>query len=238
MLSYEEALDQLLQQTATLGTETVSLQDALHRTLATTVSAKLDHPPFPQSAMDGFAISEPTDTLNFQFKALPTLAIVSHRRWILAKPTKSLPAGPIPANSFAVVPIENAAVEGPSLSLTSKPDEGRWIRQQGMDIRQGEPLFRSTLNYQRVAYQILLSRVSKRLRLSRRPPSGFLPLAMKSVILMCHVQITKYSTAIKLCSKPSFNKLKLDWVGVCMHLILPKSSKSRSKTFRRIMILF
>ena len=59
MLSYEEALAQLLQQTATLGTETVTLADALGRTLATSVIAELDHPPFPQSAMDGFAISEP-----------------------------------------------------------------------------------------------------------------------------------------------------------------------------------
>ena len=68
MLTYEEALDELLQTTTTLGIETVSLQDALHRTLATSISARLDHPPFPQSAMDGFAISAPTDTLMFSIQ--------------------------------------------------------------------------------------------------------------------------------------------------------------------------
>ena len=68
MLSYEEALNELLQQTTTLGIETVSLQDALNRTLATSIFARLDHPPFPQSAMDGFAISEPTDALNFSIQ--------------------------------------------------------------------------------------------------------------------------------------------------------------------------
>ena len=218
--------------------ETVSLQDALHRTLATTVSAKLDHPPFPQSAMDGFAISEPTDTLKFSIQGVTYAGDRLPPAMDSGQAYKVATGGPIPANSFAVVPIENAAVEGPSLSLTSTPDKGRWIRQQGMDIRQGEPLIRARTKLSAGCLSNLAQQGIQEVELSRLPLSGFLPLAMKSVILMCHVQITKYSTAIKLCSKPSFNKLKLDWVGVCMHLILPESSKSRSKTFRRIMILF
>ena len=69
MLSYEEALNELLQATTTLGIETVSLQDALNRTLATSISARLDHPPFPQSAMDGLLFRRPL-MLNFQFRCL------------------------------------------------------------------------------------------------------------------------------------------------------------------------
>ena len=122
MLSYEEALNELLKATTTLGIETVSLQDALHRTLATSISARLDHPPFPQSAMDGFAISEPTDTL--EVFSIQGAAYAGDR---LPPPMDSGQAykvatgGPIPFNSFAVVPIEDADVEGPSLSLSSKP---------------------------------------------------------------------------------------------------------------------
>ena len=140
MLSYEDALDQLLQQRATLGTETVSLQDALHRTLATPITARIDHPPFPQSAMDGFAISEPTDTLKFSIQGAAYAGDRLPPPMDSGQAYKVATGGPIPANSFAVVPIENAQVKGSLLSVRSTPDEGRWIRQQGMDIRQGEPL--------------------------------------------------------------------------------------------------
>ena len=108
MLSYEDALDQLLQQRATLGTETVSLQDALHRTLATPITARIDHPPFPQSAMDGFAISEPTDTLKFSIQGAAYAGDRLPPPMDSGQAYKVAAGGPIPANSFAVVPIENA----------------------------------------------------------------------------------------------------------------------------------
>ena len=140
MLSYEEALNELLQATTTLGIETVSLQDALNRTLATSISARLDHPPFPQSAMDGFAISAPTDALNFSIQGAAYAGDHLPPPLDAGEAYKVATGGPIPFNSFAIVPIEDANVEGPSLSLSSKPTKGRWIRQRGMDVKQGESL--------------------------------------------------------------------------------------------------
>lgn len=49
MISIPEALDTALQHTPVLGTETVSLQAALGRILAATVTAKDALPPFPAS---------------------------------------------------------------------------------------------------------------------------------------------------------------------------------------------
>ena len=90
--------------------------------------------------MDGFAISEPTDTLKFSIQGAAYAGDRLPPPMDSGQAYKVATGGPIPANSFAVVPIENAQVKGSLLSVTSTPDEGRWIRQQGMDIRQGEPL--------------------------------------------------------------------------------------------------
>ena len=90
--------------------------------------------------MDGFAISEPTDTLKFSIQGAAYAGDRLPPPMDSGQAYKVATGGPIPANSFAVVPIENAQVKGSLLSVRSTPDEGRWIRQQGMDIRQGEPL--------------------------------------------------------------------------------------------------
>ncbi|MBC8218901.1 MAG: molybdopterin molybdotransferase MoeA, partial [Planctomycetes bacterium] len=55
MLSFEKALDTVLNSARPLGAERVSLADAANRVLAEDVKADMDIPPFNKSAMDGYA---------------------------------------------------------------------------------------------------------------------------------------------------------------------------------------
>ena len=58
-LSLEEARARIMERCAPLGEESVSLEEALGRTLAEPVHARTDQPPWDNSAMDGFAIRAP-----------------------------------------------------------------------------------------------------------------------------------------------------------------------------------
>lgn len=56
LISVEEALSRLLTGVEPLGTQTLPLAKANGRVLARDLSAHRDQPPFPASAMDGYAV--------------------------------------------------------------------------------------------------------------------------------------------------------------------------------------
>lgn len=56
MLNFNQAIDKILSYTQSFGKEQIALDDALGRTLAETVMADRDYPPFNRSAMDGIAV--------------------------------------------------------------------------------------------------------------------------------------------------------------------------------------
>ncbi len=140
MLSYEDALAQLLQSIKTLGTERVSLDAALGRSLSAPIHAELDHPPFPQSAMDGFAIAQPNASLQFAVEGTAFAGAPLPQPLREGGACKVATGGPIPNNSFAVVPVEDAETTDHTLTIKKLPSKGQWIRPQGMDTKVGELL--------------------------------------------------------------------------------------------------
>src|SRR5436309_673762 len=61
LLSLEDALALVLERVRPLAAERVPVEDAVGRVLAEPAAALVDLPPFPSSAMDGFALRS-TDT--------------------------------------------------------------------------------------------------------------------------------------------------------------------------------
>ena len=57
LLPVTEALQRILDSAALLESEDVDLRHAFGRTLASSVAARVDNPPFDASAMDGYAVS-------------------------------------------------------------------------------------------------------------------------------------------------------------------------------------
>ena len=66
MIELEEALDIIRQVPTRRAVETVSLENALGRVLASEVRSPIDSPPFAKSAMDGFAIRSDDDSSTFR----------------------------------------------------------------------------------------------------------------------------------------------------------------------------
>ena len=95
MISVEDALLNCLSLTKILETETVALRNAAGRMMPAAAIATRDQPPFPASAMDGYAIAAdpaPGDTLNSL--ASPPLATPFSAVLPRVKPFASLPALP------------------------------------------------------------------------------------------------------------------------------------------------
>jgi len=145
MLSYDEALQELLNFIPVLKTETRPLTQALDYQLAQDIVATLDHPPLPQSAMDGFAIGVPCELnqLSYDIVGESFAGGALPRALMKGQAIKVATGAPVPPNSFAVVPKEDIQASHDTLTLKSLPDAGRWIRPQGMDVSAGTPLLHS-----------------------------------------------------------------------------------------------
>ena len=113
LLTVEAARDAVLAVAEPVGTETVAAGDALGRITATTVTALVSLPPWPNSAMDGYAIVA-ADTTGAA-EALPVTLRVTGDQAAGAAPTVPVTRGTairiatgarLPAGADAVVPVE------------------------------------------------------------------------------------------------------------------------------------
>jgi molybdopterin molybdotransferase len=136
--SIEEALDLVLARVKPLPREPVAVSDAAGRLLAEPVLALVDLPPFPSSAMDGFAVRA-ADT--------PGRLRVAARIAAGAPPPRALAAGEamaiatggvVPAGADAVVPIEYVVEHGNEVEIPEAARPAANVRPRGGDVRAGE----------------------------------------------------------------------------------------------------
>ncbi len=138
MLSLDEALERLLAGVGSTAAEAVSLADAVGRApLERRLVAASDVPPFTNSAMDGFALlaADGGDTRRIAGEARaggpaaprvgPGLAV------------RIMTGAPMPEGADAVVPLEEAREEGPTLHVDRAPQPGAHVRAAGHDVAAG-----------------------------------------------------------------------------------------------------
>jgi len=138
LLSIEDALARILERVRPLPSETIPLEEAAGRVLAEDVPAVVDLPPFPSSAMDGFAVRA-ADTPG----KLPVVFRIAAGR----PAPRALEAGEamgiatggvVPEGADAVVPIEYVVASDNSVEIPEPVSEGANLRPRGGDIRAGE----------------------------------------------------------------------------------------------------
>jgi molybdopterin molybdotransferase len=144
MITVEEALKRVLASAETpLEEEKVALQAAYGRVLAHDLKALRTQPPFPNSAMDGYALRA-TDTAS----ALATLTVVGESAAGRAFEGAVGPGGavriftgaPIPNGADAIVIQEDVHREGERIRLSAAVPVGDNLRPAGMDFQTGEAL--------------------------------------------------------------------------------------------------
>jgi molybdopterin molybdotransferase len=139
LLSIEEALTLVLQHARPLDSEPVALEQAAGRVLAEPAHARVDLPPFPSSAMDGFAVRA-ADTPGELRVADVSIAAGSPAGRALEQGEAASIAtgGVVPEGADAVIPIEYVVRKDNSVEISEAVQLGANIRPRGGDARHGD----------------------------------------------------------------------------------------------------
>jgi molybdopterin molybdotransferase len=138
LLTFEEAQRLILERVRPLPAERVPLEEAAGRVLAEDATAVVDLPPFPSSAMDGYAVRS-ADTPG----VLPISARIAAGR---PAPHELRPGeamaiatgGVVPDGADAVIPIEYVVERDNSVEVPEPAPSGANVRRRGGDLRAGD----------------------------------------------------------------------------------------------------
>jgi molybdopterin molybdotransferase len=138
LLTFDEAQARVLARVQPLPAETVRIEDAGGRVTAAAVQAVVDLPPFPSSAMDGFAVRA-ADLPG----TLPVVAGIPAGRPAV-RPLAAGEAmaistgGVVPDGADAVVPLEDVVQTDNSIDVVNAVVVGAHVRPRGGDVAAGE----------------------------------------------------------------------------------------------------
>ncbi|TWG59475.1 gephyrin-like molybdotransferase Glp [Aminobacter sp. J44] len=143
-LPVDEALQRLLAGVEPLGSEQVPLAEAVGRVLASDLHARRTQPPFPASAMDGYAVrAEDIATLPAYLR--PAGESVAGKRYSgtlqPGEAVRIFTGAPVPEGADTILLQEDAIVhEDGRIEATEATARGRHIRKAGLDFSEGEKL--------------------------------------------------------------------------------------------------
>lgn len=142
--SVEEASERILAGIRPLGSEHVALRDTLGRVLALDAVSPIEHPPWDNSSMDGYAVHS-TDVASASAEtpvALPVAETVRAGQ----RPIRALAAGtavrvmtgaPVPDGADTVIRVEDTDGGEVRVSIRDARDIGRNVRPRGEDLQVG-----------------------------------------------------------------------------------------------------
>ncbi len=148
MISVEDALTTIVSQIRILGTERVSLNDALGRVLAEDVYAPYNIPPLDNSAMDGYAVkyadiagATPDAPASLEVTGDLPAGYTADHPVFPGKALRIMTGAPVPEGADTVIRQEDTRVEGSTVHILVEVPQGTNIRKAGEDVRQGSLLF-------------------------------------------------------------------------------------------------
>lgn len=141
MLSLDDARRQLLDRASLSAGEAVGLADAVGRVLLDPrVIARVDVPPFANSAMDGFAVRAadapgPLRLVGEVAAGAASLPVVT-----AGKAVRIMTGAPMPPGADSVVPLEDAFEEADAVRLPAVVRPGAYVREAAHDTRAGDEI--------------------------------------------------------------------------------------------------
>jgi molybdopterin molybdotransferase len=147
MISVEEAKSIVLERTPVLTSILLPLNDRHGFVLAKDVFSGIDMPPFPQSAMDGYALGAPLGsnqgdmfTKGLNFKVIGEVAAGSSTRFEMNEEecVRIFTGAPVPESASAVVQQEWVERNDDQITLMHEVKALMHIRPQGEQIKRGD----------------------------------------------------------------------------------------------------
>jgi molybdopterin molybdotransferase len=147
MLSYQEALDKILEQASPLPVKRLKLGNLLGHFLAQPVLAKFEMPRFDNSAVDGYGVltddlTNASDQAPVKLRLLGEITAGSAAMFRLEPGTcvKILTGARVPPSTEAVIMREYCDAENGYVSVKSPGQSGENIRRQGAEFKEGQAI--------------------------------------------------------------------------------------------------
>jgi len=138
LLSLADAQARVLARVEPLGTETVAVGEAAGRFLAGDALAAVDLPPFPSSAMDGFALRASDTPGRLPVVARIAAGVPAPRPLRGGEAMAIATGGVVPEGADVIVPIEYVVEDDNSVEINEAVVQNAHIRPRGGDVRVGD----------------------------------------------------------------------------------------------------
>lgn len=143
MIDIDEAHLILMQHVSPGSAQTVSLEKALNRTLASPISTDVDYPPFDRSLMDGFAVrARDTENAPVQLHLVGTVnaGALSSIELQAGQAIRINTGAPIPPGADAIVRVEETQTlkNGQHVRIEKPAGNGQFITPRGQYARAGQ----------------------------------------------------------------------------------------------------
>ena len=138
LLSLEEALKRILERVTPLEPEAVPLAAAAGRVLAEDARAAVDLPPFPSSAMDGFAVRSEDTPGRLPVVGRIAAGLPAPRALEAAEAMAIATGGVVPAGADSVIPLEYVIDHDNEVEISATVVLGDNVRPRGGDVAEGD----------------------------------------------------------------------------------------------------
>lgn len=136
-LRLPEALELVLARVSPLVAEQVPVSAAAGRILAAEAVSTVDLPPFPSSAMDGFALRSADAPGRLPVVERIATGRPASRELRAGEAMAISTGGVVPVGADAVVPVEAVEEDGDTVVVPGGVDEGAHVRRRGSDVTAG-----------------------------------------------------------------------------------------------------
>ena len=143
LLNIDDALELILAEVRPLETEPVSLGEARGRYLAEDAVARVDLPPFPSSAMDGFAVRSADTPASLPVVFRIAAGRPADRPLAAGEAMGIATGGVVPEGADAVIPIEYVVEHDNEVEIPDSVAPGANVRPRGGDVRVGDIVARA-----------------------------------------------------------------------------------------------
>lgn len=181
MRSIAEALSSMLPAFSPLGEEEVHLTEASGRYLSRDIVARLDAPPFENSAMDGYAVrasevalAEPDAPIHLPVRGESRAGGPLPGALDAGTAYRIFTGAPMPAGADAVVIQEDTETDGDGVRIREASPRGKHVRSRGSDVRAGTTLLRAGERLWPGEIGLLASQNVARVQVYRRPTVALL----------------------------------------------------------------
>ncbi len=175
LISIRDAHARVLEATQPLGSETVSVAEALDRTLAQDISAAGDVPPFACSAMDGYALLANPAGRTLTVVGESRAGAPSDHHVAEGEAVRISTGAAIPPGATAVIRQEDTETDGNTVTITADVTPGQNIRGAGEDMRAGASVLRVGTRLGAAELGAAVAAGLGRLTVARRPRVAVLP---------------------------------------------------------------